>query len=169
MHFPTRFAATLAAVLLGACDGADMATAPAGGVHAVGILAWVARPAPGVPPVPANTPGSAPRPGVSAPDTVSAGAPFPVVITTVGPTLCWVASGAQVEMQPGVATVTPYDYTPEDDWTACGDALLELTRVATVTFPQPGEAVLRVQGRRVVGGNFQAEERVVLEKKIHVR
>ncbi len=168
MHFPTRFTATLAAALLGACDGAALATAPAGGVHAVGILAWVAKP--GAAPVPANAPGAtAPRPGVSAPDTVSAGVPFPVVVTTVGPTVCWVASGAQVEMQPAVATVTPFDYTPEDHWTACGDALLELSRSVSVTFPQPGEAVLRVQGRRVVGGNFQAEERVVLEKKIHVR
>jgi hypothetical protein len=167
MHFPTRFAATLAAVLLGACDDAVLATAPAGGVHAVGILAWVARPVPGTPPAPAVGPG-APRPGVSAPDTVHAGAPFTVVVTTVGPTVCWTASGAQVEMQPGVATITPYDYTPEDDWTACGDSLLELSRSVTVTFAQAGAAVLRVQGRRVVGGNFQAEEKVVLEKKIHV-
>ncbi len=168
MYFPTRFVTTLAAVLLGACAGADMATDPAGGVHAVGILAWVAHPAPGAPPAPANTPG-VPRPGVTAPDTVAAGTPFPVVVTTVGPTVCWVAAGAQVEMQPGLAAITPLDYTPEDDWTACGDSLLELARTVSVTFPQPGEAVLRVHGRRVVGANFQAEERVVLEKKIHVR
>ena len=166
MHFPTRFAAALAAVLLGACDGAVLATAPEGGVHAVGILAWVARPAPGTT---QSGSGGAPRPGVSAPDTVRAGAPFSVVVTTVGPTVCWTASGAQLEMQPGVALITPYDYTPEDDWTACGDSLLELSRSVTVTFAQAGEAVLRVHGRRVVGGNFQAEERVVLEKKVHVR
>jgi hypothetical protein len=166
MQFPTRFTAILAAGLLGACDGAVLATAPERGVHAVGILAWVARPAPGST---QSGAGGAPRPGVSAPDTVRAGAPFSVVVTTVGPTVCWVASGAQVEMQPGVATITPFDYTPEDDWTSCGDALLELSRSVTVTFPQPGDAVLRVQGRRVVGGNFQAEERVVLEKKIRVR
>lgn len=166
MHFPTRFAASLAAVLLGACDGAVLATAPEGGVHAVGILAWVARPGPG--PTQSGSAG-APRPGVSAPDTVRAGAPFSVVVTTVGPTVCWMASGAQLEIQPGLAVITPYDYTPEDDWTSCGDSLLELSRSVTVTFAQAGDAVLRVHGRRVVGGNFQAEERVVLEKKIHVR
>jgi hypothetical protein len=80
------------------------------------------------------------------------------------------AAGAQVDMQqPGTALITPFDYTPEDHWTACGDALVELPRTVNVTFPLAGEAVLRVQGRRVVGGNFQSEERVVLEKKIFVR
>lgn len=164
MYFPTRCTLALAASLVAACDGALVATAPDGGVHAVGILAWVAAPS-----NLAGGSGGAPRPGVSAPDTVQAGTPFPVLVTTVGPTVCWVASGGQVEMQPGVALVTPFDYTPEDHWTACGDALLELPRTVTVTFSQAGDAVLRVQGRRVVGGNFQAEERVVLEKKIHVR
>ncbi len=38
MYFPTRFTAILAAGLLGACDGAVLATAPEGGVHAVGFL-----------------------------------------------------------------------------------------------------------------------------------
>ncbi|HEX7240692.1 MAG TPA: hypothetical protein VF263_10520 [Longimicrobiaceae bacterium] len=170
MHFQTRFTLALACVLAAACDGAEMATAPEAGVRAVGILAWVAAPGVGgaAPGGAAGGPG-APRPGVTAPDTVRAGAPFPVVVTTVGPTVCWAAAGAQVEMQPGVANITPFDYTPEDQWTACGDALLELPRSVTISFPQPGDAVLRVMGRRVVAGNFQAEERVVLEKKIHVQ
>lgn len=166
MHFQTRFTLALACVLAAACDGAELATAPdGGGVRAVGILAWVANPVAG----PGSGGPGAPRPGVTAPDTVRAGAPFSVVVTTVGPTVCWAAAGAQVEMQPGVANITPFDYTPEDQWTACGDALLELPRSVTVSFPQAGEAVLRVMGRRVVAGNFQAEERVVLEKKIHVQ
>jgi hypothetical protein len=164
MHFQTRFTLALACVLAAACDGAELATAPdSGGVRAVGILAWVAAPH-GV----AAGPGT-PRPGVAAPDTVRAGMPFSVVVTTVGPTVCWAAAGAQVEIQPGVANVTPFDYTPEDQWTACGDALLELPRSVILSFPQAGDAVLRVMGRRVVGANFQAEERVVLEKKIHVQ
>jgi hypothetical protein len=170
MHFPTRCTLALAAALVAACDGAVMTAAPDSGVHAVGILAWVAAPAYGGASSPQTGSPGAPRPGVTAPDTVQAGVAFPVVVTTVGPTVCWMASGAQVDMQqPGIATITPFDFTPEDHWTACGDALVELPRTVIVTFPQPGEAALRVQGRRVVGGNFQAEERVVLEKKIYVR
>ncbi|MEW5928877.1 MAG: hypothetical protein AB1941_15560 [Gemmatimonadota bacterium] len=169
MYFQTCFALALACVLAAACDGAELATAPDGGVRAVGILAWVAAPANGASPSSLTAAPGAPRPGVTAPDTVRAGAPFSVLVTTVGPTVCWAAAGAQVEMLPGVANVTPFDYTPEDQWTACGDALLELPRSVTLSFPQAGEAVLRVMGRRVVGANFQAEERVVLEKKIHVQ
>lgn len=166
MHFPTRFTALLAAALASSCAGLDVATAPKAGVRAVGILAWDGRTGAASPQAD-RTPGL-PRPGVYAPDTVPAGTSFPVVVVTVGPTVCWLAAGAQLEMQPAVAAVTPIDSTPEDDWTSCGDSLVELSRVVSVTFPEPGEAVLRVHGRRVVG-NFQAEEKIVLERKVHVR
>lgn len=167
MHFPTRCINLLLAALLGACAVPTDAAAPAG-TRAVGILAWEAPPAPAsVAPAGGGPPGS-PRPGVFAPDTVRAGVPFSVVVVTVGPTVCWRAAGAEVAEHPWGAAVTPIDFSPEDRRTACGDALVELSRTFRLVFRRPGEATLRVYGRRVVGAELRDGEPVVLEKRIHV-
>lgn len=167
MHFTTLLARVLLLLSLCACDGAlRAATAP--GVRALGILAWEDRQPRVV--SPGELSGTPPYPGVVAPDTVSAGVSFVVVVTTIGPTNCWREAGAAVELHPRLASVTPYDHTPEDAETACGDVVVALSRRVDLVFRERGEAVLRVHGRRVVGrAQVQQGEPIVVEKRIHVR
>lgn len=84
-----------------------------------------------------------------APDTVEAGTAFPVTITTYGGG-CERAGGAEVRFAGDTATVTVYDYTragPPPQ--ACPDILRYMPRSVTLRFDRPGEAVLRVRGRRI--------------------
>ncbi|HEX2092447.1 MAG TPA: hypothetical protein VHG28_08595 [Longimicrobiaceae bacterium] len=167
MYFKTGFAVVCAVLLAGACDSA---LAP-GGRRIPGILEWEVLPAvTDVVPLRALASGSALRAGVVAPDTVQAGVVFAIRVTTIGPTLCWEAAGAVVELEPDLATVTPYDRTHEDEDTGCADARAELSRRVELRFTRKGETLLRVRGRRVVGRGLQeAEGMVVLEKRIQVR
>lgn len=166
MHFPTRNWSLLLVALAAACD-APLEVAAPDGVRSVGVLAWEAAPAASLASG-RDAPTGNPRPGVVAPDTVRAGVPFSVVVVTVGATTCWRPAGAEVVEQPASAAVTPLDFTAEGPHTACGDALVELSRTVGLVFRQPGEATLRVHGRRVVGAEFQAGEPVVVEKRIRV-
>ena len=106
---------------------------------------------------------------ISAPDEVEAGVPFEATITTVGLSICWRADGAETKVNGSLAVVVPYDFSPESQDVACGGALINLPRTVTITFAAPGEAVLRVNGRKVVGGDLSAVSSTVVEKTILVR
>ncbi|HEV2149535.1 MAG TPA: hypothetical protein VGR37_19195 [Longimicrobiaceae bacterium] len=163
MHLRTASAAILLPLALAACD---LPLRPEGR-HAVGIIAWEARPS--LASSAGTRPADPPRTALTAPDTVRAGVPFTARVTTVGPTVCWSPAGARVEARPAEAVVTPIDHTLENRDTACGDATVELPRDVELAFGRPGEAVLRVTGRRVVGRDLGSSERIVLEKRIVVR
>ncbi len=164
MHFPTRFVILAVTLLATACGTSLTLPDSADAGRVVGILEWTQAPTGGglgEPP---------PGPGVTAPDTVRAGEPFRATVTTVGPSICWTAAGASLELEPAVAVVTPYDHTPEDERTGCGDAVVALPRSVELRFTRAGEAILRVHGRKVVGREMRsAEHPMVLEKRIVVR
>jgi hypothetical protein len=106
---------------------------------------------------------------ISAPDEVRAGVPFEATITTIGPAICWRADGADTQVSGNLAVVIPYDFSPETEDVACGAAIIDLPRTVKITFASPGEATLRVNGRKVVGGNTSAGKPTVVEKRILVR
>lgn len=108
--------------------------------------------------------------GLIAPDTVQAGVPFAVTVTTIGPTSCWEPAGAEVRTEPGVAIITPYDLTPEDlSETRCGDSRSNLARQVVLRFDARGEAVVRVAGRKITGQNFEEFTPTTIEKRVVVR
>lgn len=105
---------------------------------------------------------------ITAPDTVDAGVPFEATITTIGSNGCWREAGAEIELNGNLAVVVPHDYTSEDQ-AGCTQALVQLPRSVEIRFAQPGEATLRVKGRKVVGGNHENATPVTVEKRIVVR
>jgi hypothetical protein len=78
------------------------------------------------------------------PDTVRAGSPFTVTVSTFGSS-CIRPAGAHLEMGPSGAEVTPYDSVPSGppclpDWSS-------FPREVMVTFTTPGVAKVRLLGR----------------------
>jgi hypothetical protein len=152
--------ALLSALLMGtaACDmPATFEPGPDARRH-VGIVEWsrsdvqtFADPALGV---------------ITAPDTVTAGQPFQVTVTTVGPNSCWRVASTELASQPSVATITPFDRVIDG---ICAQALVSLQHTAQVRFDVRGEATIRAYGRRVVDGNLNAATDRTVEKKVIVR
>ncbi|HEU0076169.1 MAG TPA: hypothetical protein VFQ76_00890 [Longimicrobiaceae bacterium] len=98
---------------------------------------------------------------LAAPDTVAAGAPFTVTVTTRGSSSCTRADGAELELRGLLAEIVPYDR----DGTrlrACTDDLHAFPRDVTVRFAAPGRAVVRVRGRDLRGGPAVVEAGVVV-------
>lgn len=108
-----------------------------------------------------------PSPVVMAPDTVVAGQPFDVVVTTIGLSGCWRAADQQVRVRDGVVDLTPTDM--HSGARACTEILLYLAHPSTLTLDEPGEWILRVSGRRMRQGDDTWEEPVAVEKAIVVR
>jgi hypothetical protein len=168
---PNRMVRTIPAVavtvLLGACE---FFTAPDARA-VVGIVEW-AEPAPVYAGLHAAAVGDPMAlPVLEAPDTVVAGQPFEVLVRTYGSNGCWREAGSAVEGSGLTRTVTPYDRNPaaEDRTIACPDVVVRLPRTARLTFSEPGEAVLRVLGRRMVGGEAPDDELAEIEHRMVVR
>lgn len=104
---------------------------------------------------------------LAAPDTVRAGADFQVTVTTLGGG-CERKGETESEVRGAVATVTPYDYT-DAAAQVCTDILKLFPHTATLRFAAPGEALLRVHGRRVGPDTAREGVAVTLEKRIVVR
>jgi hypothetical protein len=165
-HFSTRPAMKntsslilISALLAGAaCSaGENFLPVPQPGRH-LGIVEWSASnvqtfadPAMGV---------------ITVPDTVTAGQPFQVTITTTGPNGCWREDGAEKAVQGNLATITPFDRVQGE---VCTQATVSLPRSVEVRFDVPGEATIRAYGRRVVDGNLKAATERTVEKRIIVR
>jgi hypothetical protein len=165
MHQAVRSPAILAAAALLAW-GCSEPTSPSG-KRVVGILEWVQDgPRASV----ATLHGADPFAVVLvAPDTVRAGVSFTAKVTTIGPSTCWKADGAEVKAEAAAAVVTPFDLTAESEEVACGSALVQLPREVELRFTQGGQAVIRVTGRKVVGQDIQGGTQVTVEKRVHVR
>lgn len=103
---------------------------------------------------------------ITSPDTVTAGQPFQVTVTTVGPNGCWRAAGAEMAVQSSLASITPFDRVEGE---VCTQALVSLPHTLQVQFNTPGTATLRVYGRRVVDGRVNEATDRTVEKTIHVR
>ncbi|HEY0025749.1 MAG TPA: hypothetical protein VGB24_22870 [Longimicrobium sp.] len=103
---------------------------------------------------------------ITAPDTVTAGEPFQVTITTTGPNGCWRSAGAEKAVLGNLATITPFDRVEGE---VCTQALVRLPRSVEVRFDVRGEAAIRAYGRRVLDGNLNAATERTVEKRIIVR
>jgi hypothetical protein len=182
-HFPTRRAATLgaslgAALTLVACvlDGGGTGPAP---LRSVGALQLELSPAVTER---ANTGGGGvsrwlppldgfglhlPTQVVVAPDTVTAGMPFDMTVNTVALDGCWSADGGELAVSGSVATATPYDRRATAR--VCTMVLGTLAHHFSVSFDTPGEALIRVPGRRVREGDARYDEPVTAERTVVVR
>ena len=142
-------AAAALAAALAACTGSPVGDDP--GERRVGILRLYRTDPPSA---------------LVAPDTVRAGVDFQVGATTLGGG-CERAGETEVQVSGGVAVVTPYDYTARAG--ACHDILLYLPHAATLRFSTPGEAVVRVRGRRVGPDTPRDGVPHTVEKRVVVR
>lgn len=109
---------------------------------------------------------------VTVPDTVQAGVDFNARIATVGLGACYEAAGAETELSANLAVVTPFDRvkgSEDEDELVCTLAAVTLPRTVRLRFSEPGEAVVRVKGRKIIGGDVRNATETVLERRIVVR
>ena len=109
---------------------------------------------------------TAPQP-ILAPDTVQAGNPFDVVVSTIGLDGCWRAGGETKDVRDGVVELAPFDV--HSGASICTDIVQYLQHHVVLELPAPGVWAIRVQGRRVRFGNRAWEEPVVAEKLVVAR
>ena len=103
-----------------------------------------------------------------APDTVTAGVPFDVTVTTIGLDTCWREAGATIVSELRRITITPYDRIDRTQ-SGCGDAIISIPRTVRVVFGQRGDATLRVEGRRGFGLTSTNSSQLAIERTVHVR
>lgn len=140
--------------------------------RAVGVIDWVFAPAAasavaGADGVAADAMDPMSLPVLEAPETVRAGEAFTVTVRTYA-SACWKADGAEVVAAARSAVITPYDRTPPDD-VSCPQEVVRLPRTLQLTFGEPGPAVIRVAGRRVVNGDVVREEAAEFEVSLVVQ
>ena len=100
-------------------------------------------------------------PGVLiSPDTVRAGVPFTVTVTTYGSSSCTRPDESDVTTFGFLIEVIPFDQRLTRG--VCTDDLRAFPRAVTVTFPQPGRGLLRVRGRSLFGGTEVVERNVTV-------
>jgi hypothetical protein len=106
---------------------------------------------------------------IDAPATVRAGEGFFVTITTFGGG-CESAGDESVILAEASATVLVYDFTvATSPGVACTAIRKGLIHTVALRFVEPGEAVIRVWGRRVAAGTPPLGEPVVIERRILVQ
>lgn len=148
--------------LLAACSGS---AGPETVVERDGVVRWFASAA--------DVDGDPTWPGpddvvVDAPETVTAGETFEVVVRTVGNSGCWEVARTEVENGPALAEILPVDRDRMTEGLVCTGVLVELEHRAELTFTEPGEATIRVVGRLVVGEDFSQGEELVVERSVTV-
>ncbi len=102
-----------------------------------------------------------------APDSVTAGVPFDVQVTTIGMSGCWSAAGLWPRPVQGGLDLIPTDVHSGANF--CTEMALYLEHDARITIATPGEYTLRVKGRRLRQGDAAWEEPVSAERTIVVR
>lgn len=105
---------------------------------------------------------------IEAPEEVVAGETFTATISTVGMNGCWDAVDERVRVEGGVAVVVPFDTPDREEGVACTTALEFLEHPVHLSFDQPGDAVIRVEGRRVVGRDVRESEPLTLADTVRV-
>jgi hypothetical protein len=108
---------------------------------------------------------------LEAPDTVDAGRHFDIVVRTFGNSGCWKAAGGTVSYGQQEATVIPTDRYRE---TLCTAALVRPIHTFRIRFEEPGAALLRIEGRKLVITDDSSwfddsHARATVEKTIIVR
>lgn len=105
---------------------------------------------------------------IEAPDRVQVGETFIATVTTIGLNGCWRPVDEEVSMEGLAAEIVPFDTDARDEDLACTTALASLEHSVELSFDQPGEAVLTVQGRRVIGKTQDESEPLTLETTVSV-
>ncbi len=99
---------------------------------------------------------------ITAPDAVTAGAPFVVTVTTYGDGC--VALGETLVTVAGLTVeVEPFDWVTQlPPGAACTEQLIRFSHLAAVEIVDWGTATLRVRGRREPGGALLEVERSIV-------
>lgn len=113
-------------------------------------------------------PGDATEGSIEAPSQVRVGERFTATVTTVGLDGCWEPLGEDVSVEGLRAEIVPFDTDATEEGVACTQALVLLDHPVQLSFDEPGEAVLRVEGRRVVGLDGSESEPLALETTVTV-
>lgn len=105
---------------------------------------------------------------IEAPSTAQAGEPFEAVVWTVGNSGCWEVARTEVENGAALAEIRPVDRDRMTEGLACTAVLVELRHPVQIVFTEPGEAIIRVVGRLIVGEDFSQGEEFVVERAVTV-
>lgn len=116
----------------------------------------------------ASGPGDATEGSLEAPGQVRVGERFTATVTTVGLDGCWEPLGEDVSVEGLRAEIVPFDTDATEEGVACTQALVFLDHPVELSFEEPGEAVIRVEGRRVVGPDGSESEPLALETAVTV-
>lgn len=167
-----RRAVTLGMVALMVAAGCEDPATPGGAGQDLGIVAWTSAPSGFV--AFADLPGNGwteddwgARPPLMVPDEVDRGVPFTAVVTTALPSGCWSAGGQETSTAPLSARITVYDHRSNAE--VCTLLFGWATREIELRFDEPGEAVVRLVGRRVVGDAIDDGQEMVVERRVMVR
>jgi hypothetical protein len=164
----SRIAGIATAVLfVSGLTACDTTTEPADGGRLIGILEWRL----GDPTASAAQTAPDEEAALLVPDTVQAGVPFTATVTTLGANGCWRQDGAAASVSGAIATIVPYDRIRSEldgQPIACIDMIVRLARDVELVFAEPGESIVRVDGRMIVGGDFTRSEPVTLVQKVIV-
>lgn len=151
---------------------ADEPTRPFDPMQMLGIVAWDDPPAvvAAVSDTAVGKPGQADgswwlQGPLQVPDTVTRGIPFTIVATTVGDG-CFEAGGYEKEVVGGMATITAYDLWNGSE--ICLQVARFFRRTVELKFDEPGEAVVRLVGRRVIGSLVDEGEPKVVDRTVWV-
>jgi len=102
-----------------------------------------------------------------APDSVTAGVPFDVRVTTIGMSGCWSGAGLWARPVEGGFDLIPTDVHSGASF--CTEIALYIGHDARITIDTPGEYTLRVKGRRLRQGDAEWEEPVSAQRTIVAR
>ena len=167
-HTVSRFLPLLVATLL--LSGCDlMGSDDNGPTVDVGVVAWETEQA-SVEETHASS-GLNPQTfdPLTTPDTVQAGESFEVEVQTAGPNSCYEADRVETEQDALLIEVTPYDRDRTgEDGLQCPQEPIIIKRTLNLQFDTPGEALIRLNGQRVIGNDFSNRDDTVIEHELTV-
>jgi len=106
---------------------------------------------------------------LTTPDTVQVGQSFEVEIQTTGPDSCYEADRVETEQDALLIEVTPYDRDRTgEDGLQCPQEPIIIKRTLDLQFDTPGEALIRLNGQRVIGNDFSNRDDTVIEHDVTV-
>ncbi|PEN08794.1 hypothetical protein CRI93_03285 [Longimonas halophila] len=106
---------------------------------------------------------------LTAPDTFQANTTFEVVVRTITATSCYEAARTDIDTDDArVVGITPYDHDPTASDVVCPDAISTVERTLDLQFDTPGDALIRLNGQRVIGNDFSNRDDTVLEHDVTV-
>jgi len=147
--------------------GCDLFGSDDGPAVDVGVVAWEAEPA-SVETLASSLNLETFDP-LTTPDTVQVGQSFEVEVQTAGPNSCYEADRVETEQDALLIEVTPYDRDRTgEDGLQCPQEPIIIKRTLDLQFDTPGEALIRLNGQRVIGNDFSNRDNTVIEHDVTV-